>query len=77
MRFMILVLTVCIILLIFGGLFLRKYYIDWCKSCRNKRKSRELLDKMEFLIKFIAVMFLLVILTATMLYDCLMMKGGK
>lgn len=71
MRFMILVLTVCIILLIFGVLFLRKYYIDWCKSCRNKRKSRELLDKMEFLIKFIAVMFLLVILTATLLYDCL------
>ena len=71
MRFMILVLTVCIILLIFGVLFRRKYYIDWCKSCRNKRKSRELLDKMEFLIKFIAVIFLLVILMATMLYDCL------
>lgn len=75
MRFMVLVLVVFILLLVFGVLFLRKYYINWCKSFRNKRKSRELQDKMEFLVKFIAVMILLVIFTATMIYDCFMMKG--
>ncbi len=76
MRFMVLVLVVFILLLVFGVLFLRKYYINWCKSFRNKRKSRELQDKMEFLVKFIAVMILLVIFTTTMIYDCICMKGG-
>lgn len=74
MRFMVLVLTVCIILIVIGVLFLRKYYIDWCKSFKNKRKSRELMDKIEFLVKFITVMILLIIFVITMLYDCLM-KG--
>lgn len=74
MRFMVLILTVCIILMVIGVLFLRRYYIEWCKSCRNKRKSRELIERMEFLIKFIAVMILLIIFVITMLYDCLM-KG--
>ena len=70
-----LVLTVLIILMLFGVLFLRKCYIDWCKSVRNKRKSRELLEKIEFLIRFIAVMLLLVVFVATMIIDCL--KMGK
>jgi len=75
MRLMVLTLVVFILFLVSGVLFLRKSYIEWCKSFRNRRKSRELLDKMEFLLKFIAVMFLLIILMATMLYDCFMMKG--
>jgi len=76
MKLMVLTLVVFILMLLAGVLYLQKYYIDWCKSFRNKRKSRELLNKMEFLMKFVAVMFLLVILTATMIYDCIMMKGG-
>lgn len=75
MRFMVLVLLLLILMFILGVLLLRKNYIDWCKSFRNRRKSRELQDRMEFLVKFIAVMFLLIILMATMLYDCFMMKG--
>ncbi len=75
MKFMLLVLILFILLLGVGILLLRKYYIDWCKSCKDKRKSRELQDRMEFLVKFIAVMILLVIFTATMIYDCFMMKG--
>lgn len=74
MRFMVLVLLLLILMFILGVLLLRKNYIDWCKSFRNRRKSKELLDKMEFLLKFIVVMILLVILTATAIYDC-MMKG--
>lgn len=74
MRFMVLVLVLLVLLLIAGVLVLKKYYIDWCKSFKNKRKSRELMDKIEFLVKFIAVMILLIIFVITMLYDCLM-KG--
>lgn len=77
MRLMVLTLVVFILMFLVGVLLLRKYYIDWCKSLRDRRKSKELQDRMEFLVKFIAVMFLLIILMATMLYDCLMMKGGK
>ena len=73
MRLMILVLAVLIILMLFGVLLLRKYYVDWCKSMRNKRRSRELLEKMEFLIKFIAVMLLLMVFVATMVFDCIKM----
>lgn len=75
MRFMFLVLVLLVLMLICGVLILKKYYIDWCKSFRNKRKSRELIERMEFLIKFIAVMILLIIFVITMLYDCFMMKG--
>lgn len=75
MKLMVLILILFILLLGVGILLLRKYYIDWCKSFRNKKKSRELMERMEFLIKFIAVMLLLIIFMATMIYDCLMMKG--
>lgn len=75
MKFMVLVLILLILMFVCGVLLLRKYYIEWCKSFRNKKKSREFMDKMEFLIKFIAVMLLLIIFVATMIYDCLMMKG--
>lgn len=75
MKFMVLVLILLILMFVCGVLLLRKYYIDWCKSFRNKKKSRELMDKMEFLIKFIAVILLLIIFVATMIYDCMMMKG--
>ena len=73
MKLMILVLAVLIILILSGVLLLRNYYIAWCKSVRNKRRSRELLEKMEFLIKFIAVMLLLMVFVATMVFDCIKM----
>ena len=73
MKLMIIVLAVLIILILFGVLFLRKCYIDWCKSVRDKSRSRELLEKIEFLIKFMAVMLLLVIFVITMIFDCLKM----
>lgn len=76
MELMVLVLILFILMLVSGVLFLRKYYIDWCKSFKNKRKSRELQEKMEFWVKFVAVMILLIIFVATMIYDCIMMKGG-
>lgn len=76
MKLMVLVLILFILMLVSGGLLLRKYYIDWCKSFKNKRKSRELQEKMEFWVKFVAVMILLIIFVATMIYDCIMMKGG-
>lgn len=75
MRFMVLILVVFILTLILGVLYLRKCYIEWCKSYRNKRKSRELLDKMEFLVKFIVVIILLIIFVITMVYDSICMKG--
>ena len=75
MKLMVLTLVVFILMLVIGVLLLRKCYIEWCKSYRNKRKSRELIERMEFLIKFIAVMILLIIFVITMLYDCFMMKG--
>lgn len=75
MKFMVLVLILLILMFVCEVLLLRKYYIDWCKSFRNKKKSRELIERMEFLIKFIAVILLLIIFVATMIYDCLMMKG--
>lgn len=75
MKLMVVILIIFIILIILGVLLLRKYYIDWCKSYGKKRKSRELQDRMEFLIKFIAVMFLLVIFAATMIVDCLRLEG--
>lgn len=76
MKLMVLVLILFILMLVSGVLLLRKYYIDWCKSFKNKRKSRELQEKMEFWVKFVAVMILLIIFVATMIYDCIMMKGG-
>lgn len=76
MKFMVIILALFIVMLVFGVLVLRKYYIDWCKSSKDKRKSRKLQETMEFLVKFMAVMLLLVIFVATMIYDCLMMKGG-
>lgn len=75
MKFMVLVLILLILMFVCGVLLLRKYYIEWCKSFRNKKKSRELIERMEFLIKFIAVILLLIIFVATTIYDCLMMKG--
>ena len=75
MKLMIIVLSALIILMLSGVLFLRKYYFAWCKSVRNKRKSGELLEKIEFLIRFIAVMLLLMVFVATMIFDCL--KMGK
>lgn len=73
MKFMVVVLIVLVILLVSGVLILRKYYIDWCKSFKDKRKSRDLQDKMEFLVKFIAVVFLLIFFVVTMLFDCMRM----
>ncbi len=70
---MIIVLAVLIILMLFGVLLLRKYYVDWCKSTRDKRKSRDLLEKIEFLVRFIAVILLLAIFVVTMIFDCLKM----
>lgn len=75
MKFLVFSLIIFIILLLLGVVFFRKYYIDWCKSCRDKRRSRDLCDKMEFLIKFISVMLLLIIFVATMIYDCLSLEG--
>lgn len=75
MKLIIICLIIFIILAILGVLLLRKYYIDWCRSFRNKRKSKELQDRMEFLVKFTAVMLLLVIFAATMIVDCLRLKG--
>ena len=75
MKLRIIVLLVLIISSIIGVLLLRKYYFAWCKSVRNKRKSGELLEKIEFLIRFIAVMLLLMVFVATMIFDCL--KMGK
>lgn len=77
MKLMVLTLVVFILMFLFGVLYLRKCYIEWCKSYKDKRKSKELMNKMEFLVKFIAVMILLIIFVATMIYDCFMMKGGK
>lgn len=75
MRVMFLVLVVLVILLASGVLLLRKCYIDWCRCCRNRRRSRELQDRMEFYVRFIAVMLLLLIFVATMIVDCLEMEG--
>lgn len=75
MKFMVIILALFIVMLVLGVVVLRKYYIDWCKSSKDKRKSRKLQEIMEFLVKFMAVMLLLVIFVATMIYDCLMMKG--